>query len=46
MWMNSKSANQNISLHRLPQDTETLIPGDTEGTMREKVDVLGKKNTE
>lgn len=46
MQMNSKSANQNISLHCLPQDTERLIPRDARDTMKRKGDVLGKKNTE
>jgi len=46
MQMTSKSANQNISLHCLPQDTESLILRDAEGTVRKKGDVLGKKNTE
>lgn len=45
MQMSSKSTDQNISLHCLPQDTESLILSGVEGTMRMKGDVLGKKNT-
>lgn len=43
MQMNSKSANQNMSLHCIPQDTQSLIPRGGKGSVRKKWDVLGKE---
>lgn len=45
MQMNSKSENQNISMYCLSDGTVDAeeIPGDAEGTMRKKGDMVRKK---